>query len=309
MRADPQRESLRWGRAVRTCEQLLQRPAVAIHVMDREGDNYDLLSELDAAKARYVIRLSHDRSLMGEREKLRAVVGRAPSLFRREVQVNPRAAGRPRDHHAPRQAREAALEVSATAVQLSRSSNFAAGSPPSLKVNVVTVLERDCPHGEEPIAWYLVTGEPIDTAEQVAQVVDAYRARWMIEELFKALKTGCQIEKRQMESYDALRIALALFLPISVRLLALRDAARTEPEQPCSALTPTQLQLLRTCGRKPLSAMPNNREVYLALAALGGHLRSNGPPGWIVLGRAYEKLLVLEHGWLAARAARDPIDD
>ncbi len=38
-----------------------------------------------------------------------------------------------------------------------------------------------------------------------------------------------------MESYDALRIALALFLPISVRLLALRDAARTEPEQPCGS--------------------------------------------------------------------------
>jgi hypothetical protein len=309
MRADPQRESLRWGRAVRACEQRLQRPAVAIHVMDREGDNYDLLSELSAAQARFVIRLSHNRALAGEREKLREVAGRAPALFRREVHVSPRAVGRPKDHHAARPAREATLEVSATAVQLSRSSNFAPGSPPSLKVHVVTVLERDCPNGEEPIAWYLVTGEPIDTAEQVAQVVDAYRARWMIEELFKALKTGCQIEKRQMESYEALRIALALFLPIAVRLLALRDAARAEPEQPCSALTPTQLQLLRTCGRKPLSAMPTNREVYSALAALGGHLRSNGEPGWIVLGRAYEKLLVLEQGWLAARGAGDPIDD
>jgi hypothetical protein len=41
------------------------------------------------------------------------------------------------------------------------------------------------------------------------------------------------------------------------------------------------------------SATPTNHEVYLALAALGGHLRSNGPPDWIVLGRAYEKLLVL----------------
>src|SRR5580692_5536976 len=137
----------------------------------------------------------------------------------------------------------------------------------------------------------------------------AYRARWVIEEFFKALKTGCQIERRQMESYKALRIALALFLPIAVRLLALRDAARTEPERPCSALTPTLLQLLRTCGRNILSATPTNREVYSALAALGGHLRSNGEPGWIVLGRAYEKLLVLEQGWLAARAAGDPIDD
>jgi hypothetical protein len=58
-----------------------------------------------------------------------------------------------------------------------------------------------------------------------------------------------------------------------------------------------------------LSATPTNCEVYSALAALGGHLRSNGEPGWIVLGRAYEKLLVLEQGWLAAQGTGDPIDD
>jgi hypothetical protein len=75
------------------------------------------------------------------------------------------------------------------------------------------------------------------------------------------------------------------------------------------ALSTRQLQLLRTCGRKPLSATPSNREVYTALAALGGHLRSHGPPGWIVLGRAYEKLLLLEQGWVAAQGDGDPIDD
>jgi hypothetical protein len=277
--------------------------------MDREGDNYDLFAELHTAQARFVIRLAHDRKLVGEREKLRQVIGRASCLFRREVHVNARAAGRPHDHHATRHARTATLDVSATAVELSRSTNFAPGSPPSLKVNVVTVTERDCPRGQEPIAWYLVTSEPIDTAEQVAAVVDAYRARWIIEELFKALKTGCQIEKRQLESYAALRVALAVFLPIAVRLLALRDAARSEPEAPCVALSARQLQLLRACSTRPMCATPTNHEVYMALAALGGHLRSNGPPGWIVLGRAYDKLLILERGWVAAQAAGDPIDD
>src|SRR5271156_4420299 len=46
-------------------------------------------------------------------------------------------------------------------------------------------------------------------------------------------------------------------------------------------------------GRRKEPLQPTNCEVYSALAALGGHLRSNGEPGWIVLGRAYEKLLVL----------------
>jgi hypothetical protein len=34
----------------------------------------------------------------------------------------------------------------------------------------------------------------------------------------------------------------------------------------------------------------------LAVAALGGHLKNNGEPGWIVLGRGMEDLLLLEHG-------------
>jgi len=305
LRANPQRESLRWGRAARACEQILGQAGLALHVMDREGDNYDLLSELSAAQTRFVIRLSHNRALVGVRDKLREVAGRAPTLFRREVHVSPRGVGLfKKDRHPARSAREATLQVSASTVQLSRSSNFAPGSPPSLKVNVVTVLERNCPKGEQPIAWYLVTNEPIDTAEQVAAVVDAYRARWVIEEFFKALKTGCQIEKRQMESYEALLIALALFLPIAARLLALRDAARTEPDAACVALTPRQLQLLRACGRRTMSTAPSNKEALLALAALGGHLRSNGPPGWIVLGRAFDKLLVLEQGWVAAERRR-----
>ena len=82
LRADPQRESLRWGRAVRACEQRLQRPARAIHVMDREGDNYDLLSELEAAQSRYVIRLSHDRRAGGRaREAQRGRRARADACF------------------------------------------------------------------------------------------------------------------------------------------------------------------------------------------------------------------------------------
>ena len=301
IRANPKRESLRWGRAVRACEEQLEGRIRALHIMDREGDNYDLLAELKAAQVRYVIRLAHNRALLGHRPKLREVVRRAKCLFRREVRISSRASGRPHDHHLARYAREAMLEVSATSVELVRSSNFAPGSPPSLKVNVVAVTERHCPKGQEPVAWYLVTDEPIDTVEQVAVIVDAYRARWVIEEFFKALKTGCQIEKRQLESYEALRIALAIFFPIAVRLLALRDAARTEPEAPCAALSARQLRLLRVCTQKPMSAVPSNHEVYMALAALGGHLRSNGPPGWIVLGRAYEKLLILEQGWVAGQ--------
>jgi hypothetical protein len=55
-----------------------------------------------------------------------------------------------------------------------------------------------------------------------------------------------------------------------------------------------------------MSTRPNNEEVTLALAEFGGHRRSNGPPGWAVLGRALERLLLIEIGW---NQREDAIDD
>jgi hypothetical protein len=82
-------------------------------------------------------------------------------------------------------------------------------------------------HGdEEPVEWTLVTTEPIDSPQAVERIVDAYRARWVIEEYLKVIKSGCAYEKRQLESFETLINALAIFIPIAWRLLLLRTLAR-----------------------------------------------------------------------------------
>jgi hypothetical protein len=87
-----------------------------------------------------------------------------------------------------------------------------------LRVNVVKVQETNCPKGVEPIRWFLVTTEPVQTRAQLEFVVDACRTRWVVEEFFKALKSGCRFEQRQLESFKSLDNALAIFLPVAVRL-------------------------------------------------------------------------------------------
>lgn len=146
-------------------------------------------------------------------------------------------------------------------------------------MNIVTVTESDCPPGLDPVAWFLVTTEPIETRAQIEFIVDAYRSRWVVEEFFKALKSGCRFEQRQLESYQAIETALGLFLPIAVRLLALRGAARAEPSAPCRTLTARQLAILRIVTSRTMSETPTNEEAAMALGELGGHLRSNRPPG------------------------------
>ncbi len=83
LRKDPNRESLRWARGALAAEATLDSPGNAIHVMDREGDNYDLFTQLQDASVRYVVRLAHNRNLVGTDEKLKDLALKSPCVFRR----------------------------------------------------------------------------------------------------------------------------------------------------------------------------------------------------------------------------------
>ncbi len=188
---------------------------------------------------------------------------------------------------------------------LQRPNHVGAHRPKWLPVNVVHVVEVAAPAGTKPIEWTLLTTEPVATASDVLAVVDSYRARWVIEEYFKALKQGCAVEKRQLESYDALCKALAILMPIAWKLLELRSLGRADGTRPAhEALSITQLTILRACGSMKLGKKPTCRDAMLAVAALGGHIKNNGDPGWQVLGRGLERLLLLEIGWSAATSTR-----
>lgn len=78
---------------------------------------------------------------------------------------------------------------------------------------------------------------------------------------------------------------------------SLFERHHARPSGPCTTLTPRQLAILRLHTTRLMSRVPTNEEATLTLAEFGGHLRSNGPPGWVVLGRALDRLLLIEIGW------------
>ena len=204
-----------------------------------------------------------------------------------------------------RATRVATVRVAAAAVTLKRPRDQRHPLPALSAVHVVYATEVHPPDGEPPIEWRLVTTEPITTTEQVLRIVEWYRTRWLIEEFFKCLKTGCAYEKRQLESLDTLLVALALLAPIAWQLLLMRHLARERPDVGATvALTQRQIGILRATpvGRR-LAARPSIRDALRAVARLGGHLRQNGEPGWLVLNRGMQTLLCMETGWIAAQAA------
>lgn len=300
-------ESARWLRGVEAVEEQLGGRVEAIHVMDREGDKYTLLAALADAKRPFVIRSFQDRRLAGEdEERLRTAACAAKVTLRREVPLSPRPHidGPKGQRHPARRQRIATLSFAARTVELRRTPDASKEAAATLVLNVIHVFERRPPRGEPPVEWFLLTNLPVDTDDAIAFAVDCYRARWTIEEFFKALKTGCQFEKRQLESAHSLLNALAILAPVAWRLLLLRQLARSDKKAPAtSALTEKQLEVLRAVAKKPLPRRASARDAMLAVAALGGHLKSNGDPGWLVLGRGMHDLLLLELGWRAREQA------
>jgi hypothetical protein len=305
------RESKRWDEGITKSEELLAGCSKRIHVADREADSYALLARLGELSAGFVLRVRNDRKARSADEdepewsSLKDLATSAESCLEREVALSAR-----RKKSAPdaarrfpqRKRRMAKLQFAASHIELCRPRYLGPELPARLSVNVVRVWETDAPD-QEPVEWLLMTSEPVETPEQVARVVDLYRTRWVIEEYFKALKTGCIYEERQLESRHALLNALALFLPVACHLLWLRSRAHHAPDSPATeVLTRRQIVVLRTVSKRKLGADPTAREVLLAIAALGGHLKNNGDPGWETLRHGLERLLDFEVGWVAARS-------
>jgi hypothetical protein len=286
--------------------------------MDREADDYVHLAHLAEGGHRFIVRSCHDRVLFEQAHganKLQDALLAIEHTIEREAPLSKRKEGVrspvQKRIHPSRPVRVAQLAVGAMSLNICKPRSHPRDSsakkmmslPESLEMNVVKVWEPNPPSGEAPVEWVLLTSEPIETAEQVLRVVDRYRARWTIEEYFKALKTGCRFESRQLGDYESLVNALALFAPIACVLLHLRSESRRAPTAPAATVVnQDQIDVLRVLGRHPMSPTPTVEEIALAIAILGGYIKySKSPPGWLTLARGYTELLTLTRGWVAAK--------
>lgn len=301
-------EFLRWQRGIAITEtRLEQSGASVIHIADRESDSYELMAGCLTAGHRFIFRAKSCRTVARDGQRIgirdfvaeegRIVLKRSVPLSRRLGATLPAK----RKAHPPRESRVAALSFSTTKVTLRRPNIVSARiAPPTIDINALHVFEPDPPTGQEPVDWLLYTTEPIGTRQQIENVVDYYRCRWQIEELNKALKTGCVVQERKLESLDALMTMLALSLPIAVELLALRTLARSDEVAPATAiLSEEALSALRHMSHRPLPAKPTVQDALWCIAGLGGHIKNNGPPGWQVLQRGMEKFVAFAAGWCA----------
>lgn len=122
----------------------------------------------------------------------------APLLGRATIEV-------PRTHEKP--ARKALVEVRSRPLDILPDLQRDERRKPAT-MTVVEIREVAPPEGEEPLQWLLWTTEPAATLEQAQAVAELYSKRWRNEELHWILKSGCAVEKLQLETADRLAKAV-----------------------------------------------------------------------------------------------------
>jgi hypothetical protein len=278
-----EKESFRWLQGLRHARQVAQElPQVqCICVCDSEADIYHLFAEPRGERlVHWLIRACQERNAenaAGFQGVIRDCVLAAPVLYTQEISLRGRRAKtscETRTRRESRESRRAEVEVRAARVTLQPPADRDRPLPP-IPVNVVLVREANPPADEEPVEWILLTTLPIDTVEEVRQIIQYYCVRWMIEVYFRTLKSGCRVEKRRFEDIERLLPCVAVYLTVAWRTLMLCRLGHSSPDIDCEAVfEPSEWKSvwMAVHRKAPPCNSPKLVEMLRLIGQLGGYI-------------------------------------
>jgi hypothetical protein len=300
-RAPEDRESKRWIETARAAKPILAQAATVTEMSDCEGDIYAKWASLAEPGFHMLTRLRHDRGV-AEGGTLATLMKPWPDRATRTVALS----ATPK-----RKARTATLSLRFGEVEIRRPHGKGVGHlPETVKLRIVEAIERDPPAGAEPVHWRLLTTHAVDDVDAAWRIVDWYRRRWNIEDLFRLMKAqGLQLEDSQVESAERLMTVTAIAVHGACIILQLRQARDGRTDEPATNVVAAhEMPVLEALNEKlearnPTLKNPHPRHslawVAWIIARWGGWngYRSSRPPGPITLRRGWEYFQVVAAGW------------
>jgi hypothetical protein len=282
------RESQRWARSLEE-EGFLPAHARWVHVADRESDVYEVLERNLAIHGDFVIRANQPRALAEEGGSVFSAVAQAPVRTCYPLALRAR----------PGQSARVAMMAVRTARLTLRGPWRPGGWRAPIALNVVEVREENPPPGVEPVHWVLLTSLPIDTLQEVRQIIGIYSCRWTVEEFHKALQSGTKVEESQLSEARKLKALVGVLSLVALRLVDTKLLARAQPDAlvPPEQLGPEVLAILTAKFGQPPEGW-TQRLVWRSIARLGGFLgrKCDGEPGWQTIWRGWHRLRTLVEG-------------
>lgn len=269
-------------------------------IADRESDFYEEWASVPGPGFHLLTRVMQDRHL-ADGSSLYAVGEALANAGTAMIDLRARGSAL---------ARRAKLTLRFGRVTLRRSQGAAPGLPASVTLSLVEVVERRPPADTEPLHWRLLTTHDVGDATSAWRVVDWYKMRWNIEQLFRVLKKqGQRIEDSQLDSADRLLKLAEIAVKaaaITLQLTQARDGRNSEPaslvfaDDEMAALAALDAEYK---GKTTLQINPHRRRSLAwaawIIARLGGWdgYPSSRPPGPITLKHGLDYFHAIAKGW------------
>jgi Transposase DNA-binding/Transposase DDE domain len=255
-----------------------------VSVGDRGNDLFKFIRDCKNTNWNYLIRASANRTILtssNESAKLFDWMRSMPSQTTKLIKIRSRE---------EKPTREIVLNISWSSLKVIPPKNFFSKAEyEEIPLECIRVWE-DAPNGLE---WFLLTNVPSTNAESILEKVGWYETRWLVEEYHKCLKTGCAMEKRQLQTAQALLSLLGLLGIIATNLLAIKFLAKDNAHKKATEHIPIDhLQLLCSHFRLSINDL-TCQQFWHKIASLGGFIgrKGDGDPGWQTLWKGWIRFL------------------
>lgn len=291
-----QKESYKWLKSFQAVAGVQKRckETTLVSVGDREADIYELflLAQQEGGRTQLLVRAKHNRAIQEEQGHLWEKMAGEPLAGIQEIRIPRRGV---------RKARTARLAVRYASVELRPPKRKA--HLPVVKVWAVWANEEEVVAGVEPLEWMLLCTQAVNTFPEATEKLSWYARRWGIEVYHRTLKSGCQIETRQLGHADRIEACLAIDMVVAWRIFHLAKLGRETPNVPCSVYFEEEewKALVAFVTRNPVSPEkpPTLREAIRMVGSLGGFLgrKGDGEPGTQTLWLGIERLDDIAETW------------
>lgn len=293
-KAISEKESAKWLNSLSATEKVQKDhpDTLIINIGDREADIYELFHQAKNCLTHILVRATYDRRLNHPKKHLWSHMKSQPVAATLEITV-------PRKNKKPE--RTAIVELRFAPIMLKAPERKQNLGP--IQLWAIYVNEPSHPKGEEPISWMLLTTLKTNSLDDAFQYVQYYTVRFTIEIFHKILKSGCKIEKRQLETAGRLKRCLALDSIVAWRIMFLTMVGRTIPDIPCTVILEDHEWKSLYCyvheTKQPPTNPPSLGDAVRLVARLGGFLgrKRDGNPGVQVLWRGMQILSVISIAW------------
>lgn len=301
-----EKESYKWIEVAQKSKRVLQEAQTVTFIQDREGDIYELFCLVPDDNTHLIVRSCFDRSTT-EGGSLTEQLLQQSCAGKHNIDVE-------MDKRIQRTKRTAELEIRFCKITISKpTSSKMQGIPTKKELYVIEAKEINPPQNEPGIYWRLLTTHQVEDFDTALLIIEWYRCRWYIEQLFRLLKNkGFQIENIELENGAAIRKICIMMLTAILKIMQMR-LAYSEPEGEGQLIkevfTEQEIECLKKVNQKMQGKTVKQQNHYdpisvkwatWIIAKLGGWkaYSSQGPPGIIVLKRGLERFGYVLEGYL-----------